>query len=635
MSAIGGVWRFDGSPEHVSDCSRVLDAQALYGPHSAARWDGDGVSLGRRLYRLLPEDVFDLQPVVARAGALVLVADVRLDNRPALVRELQISPDAARQMADSSVLLAAWDRWEEEALQRIVGDYAFALWDGRRGRLTLARDPVGHRPLFYHLSDKHFAFASMPKGLHALPEIPIEPNLEAVALRYAMIPGRFVGSETFFAGIHRVQSGCLLSVTREGATSRRYWNPAPRPAGSKSDDEYVAGLREQLDLAVGSRLRRVQGEVGAHLSAGWAADGRNLHAFTAVPREGYDRPAPQGRFVDEGPLAALTADLSENVRHALVPSAGRSHLASLERDYFAAQEPIYNPCNAVWMRAINERAKAQGVSVLLTGQLGNLTLTPDGMDWFPQLFAEGRWRTWRREAAAMVREGPRNWRGMIGLTLGPWLPPSIWRAWDRIKGRRSQEMGALAAINDELAAELDLAGRAREADRDAAIFGHKNALAATMNIFRDADDGAYLKGVLAEYGIDQRDPTSDRRLIEFSLSVPMNQLVRDGSARFLARRALSDRLPEAVLAETRRGYQAADWHERLTAERDELAAEIDRLATNAVSSKLLDVARLRKLIDQWPEDGWETEDAIDAYRTALLRGISMGHFLRKASGLNS
>ncbi|HEX8526755.1 hypothetical protein, partial [Allosphingosinicella sp.] len=88
MSAIAGLWRFDGNPDAEAGCARVLASQEIYGPHDGSLWAEGPVALGRRLFRTLPEDSYDRQPLVGRDGGLVLVADVRLDNRPELAAEL-------------------------------------------------------------------------------------------------------------------------------------------------------------------------------------------------------------------------------------------------------------------------------------------------------------------------------------------------------------------------------------------------------------------------------------------------------------------------------------------------------------------------------------------------------------------
>jgi asparagine synthase (glutamine-hydrolysing) len=174
------------------------------------------------------------------------------------------------------------------------------VWDSARRRLLLVRDPLGQRPLHYHRGNKFFAFASMPKGLHALPEIPYVADEERIAEALVLIPE--VGTQSFFLGIERVKPGHVVAVTANGLTARQHWQPSRRRVALRRPEDYGEALRDLLDQAVRCRLRAT-GEVGAYLSGGFdsgavaataarllAPSGRRLFAFTGLPREGYDGP---------------------------------------------------------------------------------------------------------------------------------------------------------------------------------------------------------------------------------------------------------------------------------------------------------------------------------------------------------
>src|SRR5262245_9252955 len=154
MTALAGLWRFDDRPDASDGCARMLAVQEMYGPHHCAQWSDADVALGRRLMRVLPEDVSDRQPLIGGGGRYVLVADVRLDNRDELTEVLRIPAPQARNLCDAAILLAAIERWEEFCLKHLIGDYAFAVWDRASRRLLLARDPLGQQPLHYHRGNK-------------------------------------------------------------------------------------------------------------------------------------------------------------------------------------------------------------------------------------------------------------------------------------------------------------------------------------------------------------------------------------------------------------------------------------------------------------------------------------------------
>lgn len=643
MSAIAGLWHFNGKPEPASDCARMLASQKIYGPHDVRLWSGGQIVIGRQLFRSLPEDTHDHQPLKSTDGGLVLVADVRLDNRDELTAALGASTERAHQLCDAAILLASLQRWADSALDRLVGDFAFALWDSRTQTLTLARDFLGQRPLHYHRGKGFFAFASMPKGLHALAEIPRVPDDRAVAEFITLMPQS--APRSFFKDIDRVEAGHLVKVTRGGLSLQRYWDP-PRPERAKiRSNDYIEGLRHHLDQATRARLRGANGTVGAQLSAGLdsssvtataakllAPSAGRVIAFTAVPCAGYDGPSPKNRLGDEGPLAAATAATYSNIEHVLVRTGHLSPLDELDGAFLLFDRPMLNLCNWVWARAINDAARERNLSILLSGQMGNVSTSYAGIELLPELLRAGRVIKLLREAAKLVALRQMRWRGVLAQTFGPFTPLWLWNWANATLRGRGLDMFKHTAIRAERLAELDLHAPAGERPLDRLHRPWKDGFAVRIAGMRRLELGNFNKGVLAGWGIDQRDPTADKRLVEYCLSVPTDQYCINGITRALAKGALVDRLPQAVLSERKKGYQAVDWHEGLTAGRASIAAELDRLALFAPAANVLDIKRLRELVKNWPTSGWERDDVMQPYRLALLRGVSAGHFLRMAAG---
>jgi asparagine synthase (glutamine-hydrolysing) len=269
---------------------------------------------------------------------------------------------------------------------------------------------------------------------------------------------------------------------------------------------------------------------------------------------------------------------------------------------------------------------------MLGGDFGNLTFSYDGMTLLSRLLMTGRMGHLTREIRALRRNGMRF--GKIAAQLiGPLLPQSAWRGISRLRGK-GRRLTDYTAINPRLAGDLELRRRAAARKLDFSYRPWSDAAELRLWVLGRNDPGNYIKGTLAGWGLDGRDPTSDRRLVEFCLSVPDEQFLRDGIPRALARNALADRLPDAVRLERRKGYQAADWHENLSAAREELRSEIERLEGLPAAAELLDMVEIRRLVDYWPVGAWHEDRVISRYRLALLRGVSAGHFLRRASGSN-
>ncbi|HYW14867.1 MAG TPA: hypothetical protein VE891_01755, partial [Allosphingosinicella sp.] len=226
MSAIAGLWFTDGRPASAA-LDRMLAALQPYGPDSAGRWTRDEIALGHRAMHLFPGDEANRQPLTGGGGRFVMVADARLDDREGLAESLGRAASLTPSTSDPELLLRAFERWGEDCLDRIYGDYALAVWDGDRRRLLLARDGMGGRPLCYFRGPDLFAFASMPRGLHALPEIPYEADEDLLARALDLVPPD--PHSTCFRNVLRVAMGECVVVTADGVSRRRHWDPAPEP----------------------------------------------------------------------------------------------------------------------------------------------------------------------------------------------------------------------------------------------------------------------------------------------------------------------------------------------------------------------------------------------------------------------
>ena len=630
MSALAAVWHFDGRPDAQSGCERILAAQKIYGLRAAEQWSHANIALGRRQTPLLPEDRFDCQPLIGAGGGVVLVADVRLDNREELACALNVS--STRILSDADFLLTALEKWDDACLDHLVGDYAFIRWDISKQEMLLARSPLGQRPLHYHWSNRFFAAASMPKGLHALREVPYGLDHERISKWLALQVD--VGTKTFFTGIERVEPGHVVSVRSSRVVAHRFWMPRRRTIQLKGPQEYAEALRERLDEAVRCRLRGA-GDIATHLSSGFDSSavsttaarllgplGRRVVAFTAAPREGFDGPSPPDRIADESQLAAATTALYPNMEHVIIRSPGKSPLDDLDRCFQLFDQPMLTLCNLVWLNSINDAARERQLAVLLTGEMGNITLSYDGIFLLPELFRQGRWLHWLREARAVVARGGLRWRGIAAHTFGPYFPPAIWSRIEKLLKGKHIGVADYSAIHPQRLAELEIANRKRCRTEN-----HSDGFQRRLDILCSDDYGTLNKGMLAGWQIDRRDPTVDTRLIEYCLAVPTDQYQRDGVWRALPRLALCDRLPRVVLEEPKRGLQAADWHERLTAARDRLTAELEHIAGCPAAVEALDLQKLRKLVRNWPASGWETDEIAVRYRGSLLRAIATGHFI--------
>lgn len=631
MTAIAGLLGWRGQQDAAERCGRMMAAQRIYGSGAVAVWAEDGCAIGRDPHRAEQDVAGAPGPLIGSGGALVLAADLRLENRDELRETLGLTG----RLSDAAVLLAALEQWGEGAAERVAGEFAFALWDRRERMLTLARDYLGQRPLHVAQGPGWFAFASMPRGLHALAEVRRAPDLDSIVALLGYLPDE--AERSFFAGVGKVTPGSVMRVSGEGMTRRRFWSGGAAVLRPASQAEAQDMLREQMDRAVSGCLG-TRTAVAAQLSGGIdsstvtataaraLAETGSVVAYTSVPRSGFPT-VGGGRILDEGPLAALTAARYPNVDHVKVKTPSGCAVDVLWRGVELYERPVLNCTNEVWLGAINDDARGRGLEMMLHGSMGNLSFSHSGIELLAEQFGGGRLLAWQRTMRAMRRAGSAGWRTLGLYSVAPWLPRPLWRlAARRIASGASLTQGSL--LRPEVARDYRLDERARSAGFDPDGRPPRDTRAVREWALGRVDIGNFTKGVLGGWGLELADPTADRRLVAFCLRLPAQAYVVDGALRGLARHAFADRLPAEVLGERRKGLQAADWAEAIVAGRERVIAEARAIAESPVAAALIDGAGLVRMAESIPAGEWQDERAQLEFALHGVSALSVGHFVR-------
>ncbi len=612
----------------------MLAAQQMYGPHDSQVRKLGNAKFGRALYRLLPEDAFDQGPLIGKDGRVLLVADLRIDNREELTGALSL-PDRLGTVSDTALALSCFERWGAGMLDRIAGDFAIAIWDFAERTLLLARDPIGQRPLHYREQDGAFLFSSMPSGILALSKDRPQPEGERIAEFLTELRPSL--GKSMFAGVNSVKPGHLLTVAGGRVRERRYWQPQPAELRLPRFSDYVDGFREHVEMAVRSRLRGAGQAVASHLSSGYDSStvattaailmrpsGGRVTAFTSAPRLGFEGAPAHGRIADESGIAAITAGLHPNIDHVVLRSDQVDPIGAMLDVMPYAQQPLGNIKNAGWLMGISEAAAERGISVMLTGDNGNMTLSAGSLMQLADFVREGRWLSWLGEAIATRRNQAVRWRGILAASWGPWVPETVWKRIVTATAMDSHRAGTPFLLRP---AWKDWVSRRSRADQWSSK-PPSDSRAVRLALLARQSHGNSRKAVLARWGVDERDPTSDRRLIEFCLSLPPEMLLKNGQRRPLARAALADRLPPEVLDGASRGYQSADWYEQIT--REKAAALFESVARSPEAAAIVDMEEIGRMIDHWPTRDWHLPSVFLDY-WAMLNALSSAHFIRLAT----
>lgn len=575
---------------------------------------------------------------LVRGDAATLSAlDGRIDNGEDLARELGV--DGASD--DGLLALRAYQRWGFDAAARFRGTFAHAFWDGRADRLFLTSDPVGLRILYHTRVDGGLAFATSLRALLALPGV--SRDLDEGYLAAFLTDVVPEPDATFYAAIRRVPSACTAVVDRDGAmTVREYWRPDwGRRIRYRRDDEYVEHARALLDQAVGRALRGLD-PVVCHLSGGLDSSGvaataarlrapATVHALTAAPADGVPRVDLPLLMTDERPGAAAVARIHPNMAWEAISSPTLHRFDEDPRRLFLALGmPMRNVLNIGWFAPLHDRARELGGRAILTGAFGNLTLSWDGLPGLATMARSGRWIRMWREAAALGRARDLSTaRVLLRHVAKPLLPPGVQRWVDdrRGKPRPASERGS--AIHPEFARATAVNERRLESGND---YPCDTDRFRRLWFVRSQRLPGVSRWIGELQGLDVRDPTADRDLLEFCFAVPDEQYLRGGTTRWLARRVLADRLPPEVLNETRLGMQCPEFMHRITLQRDAIMENLEALERSPLASRVLDVARMKRLAADWPTD-ISTATFTD-YGNTLHRGLHIGRFIRWLEGGN-
>lgn len=518
---------------------RGLDGQSV--------WCNGSVGFGHLMLRTTPESLHERLPRVLD-GLLTITADARIDNRDELIAALGIT--SPKDVADSDLIVLAYQRWGTRCPEHLIGDFAFAIWDEQERRLFCARDHMGVKPFFYYLSDSTFAFASEIKALLTLDEVPRRVNEVEVA--DYLVDWLHDTKLTFFDEIFRLCPGHCMEIGPNHVAMTQYWHLDPSfTLELDSDEEYARRFRDLFTEAVRCRLR------SAFPIASELSGGLDSSAVTCVCRElavlnlkgpldtfsvvfGEDPVSDEREFI-----AAINAQ--GNIRsheisgYDLIDADDVAHILS------HADEPIVYQ-NYLMQWATCRAAAQMGVRTLLDGLDGDMTVWHGGYR-LSELLGAGRPMTMLREARMFAQRMESPLRGIVYTrAVEPLLPMALRKAIAWTLGDRAPWYGNLGI-------DLDFANRLGEKRRVKALesqylkaersvrtqhFRELNALGSSYSFeLRDL--------IAAAFGVEMRHPFSDKRLVEFCLALPATQIFQAGFTRMIMRRALKDVLPPAVL----------------------------------------------------------------------------------------
>ncbi|HEU4888080.1 MAG TPA: asparagine synthase (glutamine-hydrolyzing), partial [Thermoanaerobaculia bacterium] len=546
MCGIAGVWSFGGANEESlrTRASSMADALRHRGPDDDGVFvdAAAGVGLGFRRLSIVDLSRAGAQPMLSASGRYVMVFNGEVYNHRRLAEEL--GPQEYRGHSDTEVMLACIERWGlEAAVRRFIGMFAFALWDRTERTLSLVRDRMGVKPLYYAVTPQGACFASELKALRAgaVDRTDIDRGALALYVRFGYVPAPY----SIFDGIAKLLPGRILTISADGTThTQTYWDAARIAEEASntfrgSEDDAVGEIETLLSDSV--RLRLISDvPLGLFLSGGidspliaalMQREAGSVSTFT-IGFEGMPSEAPFA--------AAVARHLGTRHTEAILGADEVLRMVPLIAELY--DEPL-GDSSSIPTYLVSRMAR-QHVTVALSG---------DGGD---ELFGGYHRYFLGRRVTERVERVPRVMRRPLGNLL---------RAASRLPSRmrgRLRGLGDALVIDDPLtlfqqqvAAEMirvigaaprpaQLTARTRwpRLDDPAALMMYLDAISFLPDDILTKVDRASMA-----VSLEVREPLLDHRLVELAWSLPLSMKIRGTSGKWVLRKLLRKYLPAAMV----------------------------------------------------------------------------------------
>jgi asparagine synthase (glutamine-hydrolysing) len=503
---------------------------------------------------------------VDRTARIVLVADARIDNRSDLAAALDLEAPLS-EVSDSDLILAAYQKWGEICAERLLGDFSFVVWDERNRKLFCARDPFGTRSFYYYRTSKLFLFASEIKALFAYPGVPKQIDERRIADHLRCVLEDTSG--TFYNGILRLPAAHTLAVEKDSARLARYWSLDPKfELKLPSDEAYEEAFRSHFTEAVRCRMRSV-GPIGSMLSGGLDSS-----SITCVARDLSTKEKGEGIHTFSFLFDQVPESDERLYIHAVLAQGGmESHIlhadqlnpfSDLDRILTLFDEP-YPGLNYYLHWENLKLVQGAGVRVLLDGLFGDDVLSHNVRWYLSDLAYAWRWIALAKELRQWERPGDRSFLQVFGGTI--WrdgiksrLPRTLRKMRQRLRKKRGPRQGS-SERPSEIVIRREFQDRVGAHPCEPRPVGVERSSRKSEKERRRDDLSSGLIAAALEsvekgasfFGVENRYPFLDRRLVEFCMALPPKQSFRHGMTRSILRRSLREILPDAICRRSDKG----------------------------------------------------------------------------------
>lgn len=580
------------------------------------------------LQHITPESLLEELPNYDIKNRFALTADAILDNRKELLGIFNVSQNDWCKTTDSDLILLAYYKWKEDCPKYLLGDYAFVIWDKDKKEIFGARDHVGKRTFYYHHSNDTFAFCTVMKPMLQLESCSDKLNDNWIAdyLSLSSLVHEIDCTKTVYEDIQQLLPGHCFKISANKMKITKYWEPNNIPKLKfKNDAEYEEAFREVFFEAVNCRLRS-NGLIGVMLSGGLDSasvavvaakllDEKNkpLKAYSFIPYLNYKDWLPKHLVANEKEYIEEISNKYKNIDVTYFDFANMNAVSNIEELLDIIEQPYKIVSNFFWADQIAEEANKSGCKILLDGQYGNITISAGDMySYLLALYRKGRLIKCFASIGDFSNLHHVNYSKVLKHYTKLIMPEFVKKTYYKLTNNNSadvEEVESYSFVNPQFAETHNVDKRLKK-------FGHGSYQKSKMDMYaikKQINDAVFLSQagcvetkLSLHHGILKRDPTRDKRVIEFCMSLPIDQFVNKGQERSLVRRGLAGMMPDKIrLNYFMRGKQSADFVQRLNVNWPDIKNELENMLKNNILTQYIDsnkISHMLNTIGKYPSD---------------------------------
>jgi len=383
MSSIYGLYNLDGRPISKKSWNRIQEVTSWWKPDKAYAFLENNIGLAYLRLDVSSKDDEDIDDNNIHTEAeYTICADARLDNRNDLLNKLNIANTST---PDSLLILKAYIKYADECVHHLLGAFAFVIWDKHKKEIFAARDHIGIKPFNYYFKDNQFLFGSQRKSILAADNIDKYVDWEFIVQKYSK--SMAVGNRTENLHIKKLLPAHILRISKKKLITKRYWNlDIHNTIKYSNEKDYLEHFLELFKEAIRVRMRGAS-RVSSHLSGGLDSSGisgtaapiakkigKEFHVFSYVFPNVENLKTPNGIF-NFNHLVKQQVDFSEiDFHHFLDKPIFRKSIEHLEHESLVCDGISWSN-NVSTEYEIQHKAKENNIGILLSGFLGDEIIT--------------------------------------------------------------------------------------------------------------------------------------------------------------------------------------------------------------------------------------------------------------------